>query len=62
MGGFVAQVCDKTGMLQPLGFMARPLVTAREKQMSPRDLERRAIIATLKPSNELLVSISKQLR
>ena len=45
LGGFVAQIDDRSGMLQPLGFMARPLV-GNEKHMSPRELERRAIIAT----------------
>jgi len=56
LGGFCCQIDAKTGMLQPLGFMARPLIGS-EKHMSPRALERRAIVATLHAfSDELLAT------
>ena len=55
LGGFCCQINDKTGMLQPLGFMARPLIGS-EKEMSPRGLERRAIIATLHAFADELVA------
>eukprot|EP01052_Picozoa_sp_SAG31_P063111 SAG31_NODE_22061_length_534_cov_3.827586_1_plen_144_part_00 len=46
LGGFVAQIELGTGILHPLGFFARTL-TGKEPDMSPRQLERRALIGTL---------------
>ena len=54
LAGFVAQIHPETGILQPLGFFARPLANDRERTMSPRHLERRAILATLHKFSDIL--------
>ena len=41
-------------MLQPLGFFARPLANDRERSMSARHLERRALIGTLHKFSDIL--------
>lgn len=54
LAGYVAQIDPETGFLQPLGFFARPLANTREQTMSPRHLERRAILATLHKFSDIL--------